>query len=273
MSRKVNVSGTWKPVTKQFVNVNGTWKLVQRQYVNVNGTWKFAGARTPTAPTNVSLTVNGSSTSSQNISSSPVNCQVTWSLGTSDSGLPVEVQFYKGASQVGSTQNITSGSSATQSVTFNSGESANVLAYVRTRNGPSGITVNDVYSNQVGSNAITVTYPSPSLGTVNVLRSSGSSDVNINWSANNLPGSGVTYTVDWSDTTNTPTSTPLASIYINATTRTATIPFSVHGNQLYDTNVAGTTVTFYVAVTLFVNGVQQGNPSYGDAAFFNDANA
>jgi len=158
-------------------------------------------------------------------------------------------------------------------VTFNSGESANVLAYVRTRNGPSGITVNDVYSNQVGSNAITVTYPSPSLGTVNVLRSSGSSDVNINWSANNLPGSGVTYTVDWSDTTNTPTSTPLASIYINATTRTATIPFSVHGNQLYDTNVAGTTVTFYVAVTLFVNGVQQGNPSYGDAAFFNDANA
>lgn len=275
MARKVNVGGTWRTVQREYVNVGGTWRIVQREYVNVGGTWRFSWARTPSAPSGVSLTVNGSSASAVTVTSSPMTCVASWSQLTADSGLPVEVKFFKGASQVGSTQDIISGSSATQAITINSGESASITAYVRTRNGKtSGVSATyDVYSNQVGSNVVTATYPEPSISNVNVTKQFGSSDVGINWSASNLPGSGVSYTVDWSDTTYTTSSTPLSSIYINNTNRTATIPVSVHSNQLLDSNMYATTVTFYVAVTLYVNGVQQGNPAYGQAAFFNNPDA
>lgn len=270
MARKVNVGGTWRTVQREYVNVNGTWRLVQREYVNVNGTWRFSWARTPGAPQNVSLTVNGSSAESLNVSSSPVTCVASWSQLSNDTGLPIEVKFFKGASQVGSTQNVVSGTSATQSITMTPGESANILAYVRTRNGRANAVdaTYDVYSNQAGSNAVTTTYPEPSLGTVNVTKASGSSDVGINWTANNLPGSGVSYTVYWSDSLYNTTSTALGSTNINATNRTATIPASVHNNQLIDSNMYNESVTFDVAVTLYVNGVQVGNPAYGTAAFW-----
>lgn len=36
----VNVSGTWKNITRPSVMVSGTWKDIYGVYVNVSGTWE-----------------------------------------------------------------------------------------------------------------------------------------------------------------------------------------------------------------------------------------
>lgn len=38
--QKVNVGGTWKQATGEWVNIGGTWKPVAGMWVNVNGVWK-----------------------------------------------------------------------------------------------------------------------------------------------------------------------------------------------------------------------------------------
>jgi hypothetical protein len=245
-----------------MVNVGGVWKLVQRQYVNEGGTWRFAGARTPTSPLNVILTVNGSSSSSLTVNSSPLSCDVSWAQATSDQGLPVEVVFHKAGVQVGTTQNILGGTIASQSISISSGEIVNIVAYLRTRNGSDIVSGNDVYSNQIGSTITQVTYPAPSLGTVNINRLGNTSDLSISWTVNNPPSSNYYYLVSWSDSISNPSS----QFLVQTTSQFASLPFSTHGTQLYDTGSA--TITFYVTVTMYINNVQVGNPAYGSAAFF-----
>lgn len=36
----INISGTWKTISKAWVNISGTWKEVSKAWVNVAGTWK-----------------------------------------------------------------------------------------------------------------------------------------------------------------------------------------------------------------------------------------
>lgn len=40
MSLKVNVSGTWKYLSKAYVKVSDAWKPCTNIHVNINGTWK-----------------------------------------------------------------------------------------------------------------------------------------------------------------------------------------------------------------------------------------
>lgn len=199
MPRKVNVAGTWRTVQQMYTNVNGTWVRAQRVYVNQNGTWKFAYARTPGVPQNLSLTVNGSSNTSQTTNTSPASAQVTWSVPGADANLPVGVKWYINSTQVGGEDNITTGTSASTTVSLSAGESKNIYAVVRFRNGQANsLSSNDVYGSSTGSISISLSWPNPTITNMSLSPNYAGDYLTVYWTANNPP-SGVSYSVGFYD--------------------------------------------------------------------------
>lgn len=269
MAYWINRNGPWTQISeaagtaqKIFVRALGNWEQAQRIFVMQDGTWRRVYARIPTAPSSVSMTVNGSSASSVTVSSTSFSVNTTWT--NNEAPLPVEVKFMNGASQIGSTQSLGKGSTSTsETVSITQGQTINLTTFVRSRNGGTSVEASDIYSSTGSSNAITVTYPSPVITVVSITRVADTSDIAINWTVTNAPTSNFYYTVEWQDNISNIGYRALSDA-VN-TDQSASLPFTTHGNILL--TGSSVFVDVFAAVTLFVNGVQSGSVAYGQAAF------
>jgi len=268
MAYWINRSGTWTEISeaagtaqKIFVRAFGNWEQAQRIFVMQDGNWRRVYARIPTAPSSVSMTVNGSSAGSVNVSATTFTVSTTWT--NNEAPLPVEVKFMNGASQSGGTQNLGNGSTSTsETVSITQGQTINLTTLVRSRNGGTSVDASDRYSATGSSNAIVVTYPAPVITLVSITRVADTSDIAISWTVSNAPTSNFYYTVDWQDNLSNVGYRALSDT-VN-TDQSASLPFTTHGNILLTGSSAF--VEVYAAVTLFVNGVQSGNVAYGQAS-------
>lgn len=75
MTTSLNVSGTWKTLSKVWINVSGTWKECTKVWLNVGGTWKevFSGF-------NITNPLTGGSATSFKVS--PTNAYAGWRFNT-----------------------------------------------------------------------------------------------------------------------------------------------------------------------------------------------
>lgn len=249
MPRKVNVAGTWRTIQQMYANENGTWRRVQRIYVNQNGTWRFAYARTPGVPQNVSLTVNGSSSSSQTTTSSPASAQVTWNVPATDANLPAGVRWYVNSTQVGSEENVTAGTTASTTVSLSSGDSKNIYAVVRFRNGAAtSFSSNDVYGSGAGSNDISITWPAATVTNVSLSPNYAGDYLTVSWTATNAP-SGATYGVSFYDDHDYPTAQSGGGT--TDTSFTLYLGAGYYGYDLEEFAGDNTLVTFTVTVKMY----------------------
>jgi hypothetical protein len=85
MPSLVNVSGTWRDVSRILVNVSGTWRNVAYALVNVSGTWRqFFGAGSGT--TVVGVAVSTPSSTEIDVSWSPVTGASTYDIYRNTTG-------------------------------------------------------------------------------------------------------------------------------------------------------------------------------------------
>lgn len=69
MTTSLNVSGTWKTLSKVWINVSGTWKECTKVWLNVGGTWKEVFSAGP-------ITLTGGAANRASIS--PANAYAGW---------------------------------------------------------------------------------------------------------------------------------------------------------------------------------------------------